>query len=319
MKADQPTTVPALPTSTPVSGLEHHGPLPPKDDPSPVLIWLQNFWVRLKTGQIGNPKWIAMILGIALIGGAWWFFTYASKKGDSARWVQSDTSLTQDLLKGLTEDKTLADTAIGRIAKLNLSRAKLASGLRDLTATKLADRQKAATNLEEVRDELTKLADEFKSDRTLKTTCLLAAADAETALIGVPKAGVQMVGLDAKQNGRGQVDRVVELKKKAAEAIGDKTEAGTKLMSEADKLAKGADKVYEVAGILNAAFNEPDAFDPSSALPPIPKPPADGDGPKAPSTLPDPVNPIKPDEKKPDEKKPEEGPKAPAPLTPEKK
>jgi hypothetical protein len=191
----------------------------------------------------------------------------------------------------------------------------LTEGLAGLTFPKLADRQKAAGTLEEVRDELTKLADEFKSDKTLRATCYLLAADAETALVGVPKAGVAAVGFEVKENGRGQVDKVVELKKKAAEAIGANTEAGQKLTADADKLATNAAEVYKVGGLLNAMFNEADPVE-RPAIPPIITPPAGTDGPKAPAPLPDPLNPLKPDEKKPEEKKPEEGPKPPAPLPP---
>jgi hypothetical protein len=295
MKADQSTTVPVPTNPTPPSGLEHHGPLPPKDDASPLLIWLQSFWERLKTGRVGNPKWLALIVAVVLIGIAWWYFLSASRQSDSARWVQAETAaLKQEGVKSLLEDPTLTDTPIGRITRLNQSRSKFAGGLNGLTAMKLADRQKAATNLEEARDEFTKLAEQFKSDRTLKSTCLLAAADAEMALVGIPKPGVQSVGLDAKQNGRGQIDKVVELKKQAAVAIGEKSDAGQKIIAEAEKLAKESTTIYEVTATLNAKFGEPDAVDgprdssskPSagdmpSALEKLPEPPVTQETPPA--------------------------------------
>lgn len=324
MKADQPSPAPTTQPGPQVApGLEHHGPLPPKDDPSPVLVWLQNTWDKLKSGKIGNPKWIALIVAVGLIAFFWWYLARSSKKSDSALWFNYDLAVTQDGMKVFLDNPANTDTVAGRITRLNLARTRVREGLAGLTAATLADRQKAAATLEQVRDELVTLADEFTADRTLKSTCLLAAADAEQALIGIPKEGIQSVGLEVKQNGRGQVSRVAELKRRAADVIGADTEVGQKLIAEAEKMTQNADQVYQVAGTLNAAFNEPDSIA-ATATPPVSTPPATGEGPKPPDTIPDPVNPAKPDEKKPEEKKPEEqkpdeGPKPPAPLPAEKK
>lgn len=326
MNADQsspaaPTSVPSALTpagpSLPVVPHPHH---PPKDDQSPVLVWLLSTWEKLKAGQVGNPKWIALVVGIAAVAVGWWYFARSSKKADSALWYQYDTSLSTDDLKKFADLPVNADTDAARLARRNLARAKLADGLRALNepTSRRADKLKGVRSIEEARDELAKLADEFKRDKTSKAGCYLDAAEAEKALVGVPKENAtESVVLNAKANGRGQVERVAELTRKAAEVIGDKTDAGQKLLAEADRLVKEAEDIYKVGGYLHAAFNEADPEERKPILPPLgdssPPPPAGGtsDGPKAPDKIPDPVNPAKPPETKPDDK-----PKEPAPLPP---
>jgi hypothetical protein len=267
---------------------------------------LLSTWEKLKTGQVINPKWLALILAVAAIIGGWWWLSKSSKKADSALWVNYDLAVSPDGMKAFTEDKSTADTDAARYVRVNLQRNKIRDGLYNLTADKLATRLKAAKSLEEARDELTRLADEFKNDRTMKAVCFLAAAEAEKGLIGVPKEGVRAMGLDVKANCRGQVERYAELKRKAAEAIGPTTEAGQKYTAEADKYTKEAGDIYNVSGILNAAFNE---ADPEERKPDLPTPPTGltpstpGDAPRTPDKLPDPA--------KPDKKKPEEEPKTP--------
>lgn len=325
MNADQssppaPTSVPSALTpagpSLPVVPHPHH---PPKGDQSPVLVWLLATWEKLKAGKVGNPKWIALVVGIGLIGFGWWYFARSSKRADSALWLHYDTSLSAKDLEKFIELPANADTDAARLARRNLSKAKLTDGLRGLNdpAARRADKLKAVTSIEEARDELVKLADEIKRDRTSKAGCLLDAAEAEKALVGVPKENATASAvLDAKANGRGQVERVAELTRKAAEAIGDKSDAGQKLHAEADRLGKEADEIYKVGGYLHAAFNEADPEERKPILPPLggdapPTPAGTADGPKAPDKLPDPVNPAKAPDAKPEDK-----PKDPAPLQP---
>ncbi len=326
MNADQssppaPAAVPSALTpagpSLPVVPHPHH---PPKGDQSPVLVWLLATWDKLKAGKIGNPKWLALIVGLGLIGFGWWYFARSSKQADSALWFQYDTSLSPESLKTFVELPANADTDAARLGRRNLAKDKLAVALRGLNdpAARRADKLKAVTAIEEARDELAKLADQIKRDRTSKAGCFLDAAEAEKALIGVPKEGATGVMVDARTNGRGQVERVAELTRKAAAVIGDKTDAGQKLLAEADRLEKEKDDLYKVGGVLHAAFNEADPEERKPISPPLdgitPAPPPAGgttDGPKPPDKLPDPVNPAKTPDAKPDDK-----PKEPAPLPP---
>ena len=123
MNADQPS--PAAPTSVPTA-LSPAGPSlpviphpdhPPKDDQSPVLLWLQSTWDKLKAGQVGDPKWIALVVGLILVAGGWWFFARSSKKADSALWYQFDTSLSKEDLKTFTDEcEAMAGARLASIA-----------------------------------------------------------------------------------------------------------------------------------------------------------------------------------------------------------
>lgn len=322
MNADQPKpTLPTSPQPVGVPGMAtepipdtHHG----HDEPNALMKWLAGTWQKLKAGQLGgNPRWLALVVAVALVGGGWWYLSRASKRADSALWLNYDLAQTTEGLQKFVEEKSTGTTDAARIARVNLSRNKAGDGLRGLRAGRLADRQKGAKALEEARDELVKLADEFK-DRTMKAQVLLDAADAEKALIGVPKEGVRVIPLEVKSGSRGQVERVAELTRKAAEAIGPDTDAGKKHAADAERYTRDAADIYTVSGYLHAAFNEPDPEEPKPVLPAPPSaltPPVGvipgGDLPKAPDPIPAPVNPIKPDDKKPDD-----GPKAPPPLAP---
>ena len=176
----------------------------------------------------------------------------------------------------------------------------------------------SAETLEKLRDEFVAVSGEFKDDRTLKTQALLAAADIEMGLIGIPKKGVTTMGVDVKGNCRGQVDKYAGLMKQAAEAIGADTDAGKQILATADKYSQepAAGELYRRLGEFHARFNDPDpvSLDPTKPLDPnAPKTPdtipsntkpedktAPGDAPKPPTNIPDEK---KPDEKKPDEKK----------------
>jgi hypothetical protein len=273
MKADQPVTVPGTPnvptpTNVNLPGA-HHGALPAQEEPSTMLVWLKSTWERLKTGQVGSPKILALLVSLALIAGAWYFYSYATKKQNSARWVASQSSVDTESLKTLAADPGLAKTPIGNIASLNLARDTFTSASKNLLSGNFTERQKAAKSLEDVREEMTTLGGKFSSDKSLQATCWLLAADAELALVGVPKEGIQAVGLQVKENGRGQVERVVELKKKVATLMGADTAIGKKLNDEADKLTKDIERVYKANGIFHSAFNEAPTTRPAEPIIPI--------------------------------------------------
>lgn len=349
MKADhtkQPPAVAAAPTPAGVPGMAtepavrdaHQG----HEEPNALQKWLVSTWEKVKTGRVGNPKWFVLILAVGLVVAAWWFLRGSSKKADSALWRAFAGAVSTDGLKEFADLPANAKTEAAQIARVNMQRNRMIEGRMGLRADKLADRLKAAKALEEARDELVKLADEFAKDRTMKAMTLLAAADAEKALIGVPKEGVAVMGLDVKGNGRGQVERYAELLRKAADAVGPApadaakypalVAARDKYIAEADKYTKEAGDVYTACGYIHAAFNEPDAVDkkPEGTSPlgglggfggddslrpfnPLDKSP---DGPAKPAEKKADDKPLKPvepkgNEKKPDEKKPDDKPLTP--------
>jgi hypothetical protein len=320
MKADQPK--PTAPAAAPpvLTGVAAE-PLPDAHqghvEPNALLTWLQSFWDKLKAGQLAGGRWLALLLAVALIGISWWYLARASRQTDSALWTTFSNANTTEGLKQFVELPANAKTDATRIARVNIARNMIREGLPGLAAAKAADRQKAAKAIAEGRDELVGLAAEFTKDRTMKAVCLLAAADAELALVGVPKEGVRVMPLEVQPSSRGQVERAADLLRQAADTVGPDTDAGKKHKATADKYAKDAAEIYKVSGYLHAAFNEPDPEEPKPALPPAPAgitPITPADTPKAPDKPIEPVNPLTPP--KTDEKKPDDGPKPPAPLAP---
>jgi len=246
------------------------------------MAWSKKAWEGLKAGHVGNPRILALVLAVVAILAAWWFLARSNERNDSVLWANFDSAIDDKSIKAFTNEPTQANTLAGKIARFNDARLRKDTALRNLTASLHSVRGPAADNLEKLRDEFTELADQFTNDRTLKAEAYLAAADSEMALVGVPKKGVVTMGVDIKGNCRGQVERYVELKKKAAEAIGPTTDAGKMFLADAEKYSKETDagELYRRLGTFHMRFNDPDP------LPPTPEKPFDPTAPKAPDKIP---------------------------------
>lgn len=324
MNAD--TTSPTPPTQAPVGGPQPIPPVPgattPPDqhhhhhghaEPNALLDWSKKAWEGLKSGKVGNPRILALVLAVVAILAAWWFLAKSSGQADSALWFRFDTAVDPEGIKTFTGEATQANTVAAKIAKLNDARLRKDAAMRNLTASLQSVRVPAADNLEKLRGEFIELADQFANDRTMKAEVYRDAAAIEMALVGVPKKGVVTMGVDVKGNCRGQIDKYAELMRKAADAIGPTTDPGKDFLADADKYSSEleANKLYTRLGTFHVRFNDPDP------LPPTPEKPFDPTAPKAPDKIPD-VNAPKGDEKKPgdapkapdnpfkDEKKPDE-------------
>jgi hypothetical protein len=298
----------------------------------------KTFIERAKSGQVVSPRVLGVVLAVVLVGGVWWYLAASNRKSASLQWaglalLNRDTSPSR-LEEFAKENK---DSVAGRLARLEQARIQL--GPEGIAALQLRDtdrRAKGIASIEAARDEMVKLADEFKGDKTLQATCLTAAAEAELALVGVSNSPT---GTDSK----GTVGKAAELLRKAADAIGPATPVGEQLITRAKDLEANKAKVEEVGARLNGLLMPPPSLTPptvppgglgSGPLPPVgpipaPKPPElpkAGDGPKAPTT---PVVPETKDEKtvepKKDAPKADAGKKdepkkdAPAPTVPTKK
>jgi hypothetical protein len=275
----------------------HHAPA----EPNALMDAVKKAWESLKAGKVGNPRIIALVLAVAAILGAWWFFSYASRKTDSALWFKFDEVVTSDQATNFANEPTNVNTLAAKIARLNDLRLRRDALLGKMTRTKLADRVEAADMLEKLRDEFADAAKEFGNDPTLRAQAYREAAEIEMGLVGVPKKGVVAMGGDEKGRGRGQLDKYAELMKKAAEAIGPETDAGKGFLAEAEKYSKDpeAAQLYRQLGTFHANFNNPD---------PLPSTPIDPNAPKAPDGIggPKPTNPgdaPKPPEGNPFDKK----------------
>ena len=201
--------------------------------------WLRDLPTKLKTGKLGNPKILGGILLVALAGGIWWWFSGESKKTESARWKDTNNATTPAELERITKDYPNSTQSL-------ISRRNAAEFLFGTEGTAKFDngetRAAGIESVEKARAEFLALAEEFKKtgDKTLRAKCLRQAAEAEEALIGVPKAGVTALDWDESQD-RGTVAKAVEYYTEAAKAIGESTGAGeryTKLAQQLDEKSK---------------------------------------------------------------------------------
>ncbi|MFO0851588.1 MAG: hypothetical protein U0871_23960 [Gemmataceae bacterium] len=256
-----------------------------------------NFVEKVKSGKVVSPKVLGVALAVVLVGGTWWFLATTNRRAASQQWAElailgRDTSPTR--LEEFAQANK--DTAAGRLARLEAARLQLGpDGIAHLQMRDADRRAKGITSIEAARDELVKLSDEFKGDKALQATCLMAASEAELALVGVAKTPG---GTDF----RGTVGKATELLRKAADAIGPTTPVGEKALARAKDLDANRAKVEEVGLKLNGLLTPPPSLAPPlSGL---------GTGPKPPE------GPI-PTPKPPELPKAGEGPKPPtAPVTP---
>ena len=258
---------------------------------------------RAKTGRFVNPYAVAVVLAVGLGGGLWWYLSAENRKIGSRQWADL-TLVSKTNSQTNLEDfaKSNKDSAAARAARLDAARIQLGQeGIGKLNVRDRELRGKAVENVEKARDELLKLADEYKGDPTMQATCLLSAAEGELALVGIPK------GADGKDY-RGSVAKAAELYKKVAEVVGDKSPVAEQYKKRADELVAKKDEIERLGDTLNRLVSPPTVFPPfptpggptpgGPKLPegpiPTPKPP-EGVGPKAPETItPPPITPTTP-------------------------
>ncbi len=248
---------------------------------------------RAKHGQLVSPKTLGLVLGIALVGGVLWYVLSSNRSAASTTWATfADTMRTGGQESLDTFVKANGTDTAGRLARLELARLRLGTdGIAKLPTRDADQRTKAVTNVETARTELRTLADEFRGDKTLEPTCLLAAAEAELALVGIAKT-------PGGSDYRGNVSEAVSLIRKAADVVGPTSTAGEALVKRANDLEANKAQVEDVGVKLNNMIS-----------PTAPSAPVDGLGNPKPPTGPiqNPAPPTAPAG---------EGPKAPAgPIT----
>ncbi|MGL6075587.1 MAG: hypothetical protein ACRC8S_15645 [Fimbriiglobus sp.] len=224
---------------------------------------------QVKTGDFLSPKtyrWFGIGLAVGLLATLFWFLSSQNKAANSSQWREISNP---DTVSWEEAAKVYKDSMPGRVARLEIAREQLGpKGIGKLNASSREDQNKAVTSIETAREEFLKLAGEFKNDKALQVTCHTLAADAELALVGIPK--------DANSpDHRGQVKTAVELYTKAAKIIGEKTPAGEELTK------KAADLTARNAEITKAAL---DIYNRSAIAPALTFTPGSGDI-KAPITL----------------------------------
>ena len=196
---------------------------------------VQTLWEKAKSGKLISHRVLGIIVAAVLVLGLWWYLASSGKSAASAQWKDLDQVVSKSSLEEYA--KANASSAAGRIAQLQLARVKFGpEGLSRLNNRNAETRGKAIASIEEAKTEFLKLADEFKSDPTLRAQCLDLAAKAELSLVGVPKAK------DSTEF-KGSVDLAVAHLRTLADTVGKETAAGKAALEQAADLEKNKDKV----------------------------------------------------------------------------
>jgi hypothetical protein len=254
---------------------------------------------RAKSGRLVNYRWLGLVVAAALVIGVWWYASFKSRQADSTVWSGLADLFRSGRTNGLTDFANTPEhqkTVAGRLARVELARNQLGpEGIARLQIRNKDERNKGIENIEKAREEFVKLADEFQSDPTMRATCLMSAAEAELALVGIPKAG--------GSGDMGTPGAAAEFYRKAAQAIGENTPVGEQATKKSEELEAKKDEIARVADRLNTLVA------PATAVT-IPTPGAPN--PEAPKAPEGPIG----GQKQPEGAKPE-GPKAPnKPLSP---
>jgi hypothetical protein len=210
---------------------------------------------KAKSGSLVSPKVLAVILAVALVGGLWWYFSSTNKKADSLRWSEYELARSEEAFKKLADDNP--KTNVAPVARLAAARLRLTNeGLAKLNIPK--DRADAIEAVAKSRDELKQLAGDFEKagDRLLRVECLRLSAQAELALVGVPKPGVAPLDQMNPANQRGTVAAAIELLNTAAKAIGENTPAGERFKKQSGELTAANNRKDNSDAMAPLAFGK---------------------------------------------------------------
>jgi hypothetical protein len=246
------------------------------------------FLDRAKSGRLVSPKLLGVVLAVAVLGGVWWYVSTSNTRSASASWASfADIARTGGAASLEEYIKAGGNDTPGRLARLELARIKLGpDGIVKLSLRDNDQRTKAIASIEAARTELTELAGEFRGDKAMQAACLLDAAEAELALVGIAKSA-------GGSDFRGSVSTAADLTRQAADAVGPTTPFGETLIERAKELEANKAQIEEVGLKLNQLLTPPPSLVPSGGLgtpkapegklPEITPPPPPADGPNAPA------------------------------------
>lgn len=249
----------------------------------------QNIVEKAKSGQLVNPRIIGIVVAAVLVLGLWWYLASSGQSAASQQWKDLDRVASRSDLEEYA--KANANTAAGRIARLQLARIKMGpDGLAKLNQRSGDVRDKAISAIEEAKAEFVALTNEFKSDTTIAAQCLDMAAKAELALVGIPKA-------PGSTEYRGSVDLAIAHLKTLAQTVGETTAAGKAALEQAADLDKNREKVIDLGRELQTQLTPaplaPDIKLPTTGLgnpvAPAPSPGLSLPGGVTPATVPPPA------------------------------
>jgi hypothetical protein len=180
----------------------------------------------------GPSRGTMIFVGVVALAGLlifiWWYFWSASQAADSARWTAWDGLTTPAALDGFAQNKDNQGTTPGRVARFQIARISLLSGMRELGSSRAAaleNIRKAARTYEELANE--------SSDAPLFV---------QEALLGAGKANEAL----------GEVDKAKGFYQKLADAHPD-SPFGKDARAQLARLEKDARDVQELANEPKAA------------------------------------------------------------------
>ncbi len=236
---------------------------------------------KAKTGQLLNVRLIALIALVVTVLVVWFYLRTRTQDADTKTWKSLELMSGTESLESFSKEHP--NSTHGKVAKLQLARTLLGpNGISNLR--RFDGRKKAIENIERARELFTQLITDFSGDVTLKAQSIEGAAQAELALVGIPKDGTS--GDD-----RGSVEKTAELYTQFAKLVGEQTKLGEEAAKHAKELLEKKSAIIEVAKNLNTQLT-PIAPAPEIQAPPSLAPIAPiGVVPDAPAT---PTTPIVP-------------------------
>ena len=210
----------------------------------------------VKTGHLGGAAWGYRVAGLAasalLIGGLVWYLFSANKSAASRAWATLDTG-TPSQVADFAEKS--GNTLPGQVARLEQARKLLGDdGIGKLNAPDRDAQNKGIASIEKARDLFVQLAGELAKDKTLHAACLAEAAEAELALVGIPKTA------DSPES-HGTVQAAAGFYTKAAAAIGVATPAGELFTKKAAELVANENSLTKAGLSLYQSTLPQNAFD----------------------------------------------------------
>jgi hypothetical protein len=136
----------------------------------------------------GPSRGTMLFVGVVALAGllifVWWYFWSTSQAAESARWAAWDGLTNPAALDSFAQNKDNQGTTQGRVARFQIARISLLSGLRELGSSRAA----ALENIRKAAQTYEALANESSDSPLLLEEALLGAGKANEALGDLEKA-----------------------------------------------------------------------------------------------------------------------------------
>lgn len=187
--------------------------------------WFTKNWDRLKSGDLISRRFAIFAVAVGAILGLAYYLLSGSLDKNVAAWKSLENTAS---LEGLDDfSKSDPESTPSKVARLQKARQLIGPRGLMLMNNNIdpAVRAKAVKSVEEARELFAKLADEFKGDLTMACQAIEGAAQAELALVGIPKesSATEMLG---------SVEKAIELYKRYEKIAGPAAGEPAKLIAE---------------------------------------------------------------------------------------